>query len=51
MAAGAVLRGDRAKCDKHESVMLTVSDQWGRDRKTLNDNTPRMGWDGAHELV
>ena len=31
--------------------MLTVSDQWGRDRKTLNDNTPRMGWDGAHELV
>jgi hypothetical protein len=31
---------------KDEGVMLTLSDQWGRDRKTLNANTPRdgLGW-------
>lgn len=34
-AAGAVPRGDRAKCEKHESVVLNLSGQWGRVRKTL----------------
>jgi hypothetical protein len=42
VAASAVLRGDRAKCDKHESVMLNLSDQWGRVRKTLNEHA--QGW-------
>jgi hypothetical protein len=50
VAAGAVLPGDHAKCGEHESVMLTLSDQWGRNRKTMNAKTPMDGLGWAHEL-